>query len=287
MSILESGQGKSPDGIKVPSTESAFDSKLLERLKDLKPKFFEIMTRMRRTVERDIGFGSLTKLHYVESLESMIDLRETENGLVYPTPALGFEHDLPDLYYYKEMSNEELDASMPIDVLLDEEDKRRIVVMPETGGLSFPSLISIYQHREFRGDSKDVQLVEASDNVFEGMIAHQIARLFVFDRTYPWFITDFFESKGLLACQIKRAEGPESSVFRFGSEGTHDVIASLFGYQDQIIAKLQFMGRCTSAYAENPNTDPSLLPGLDRLLQTTDMKIEAVKKYGTGVIIPS
>lgn len=285
MSIPESGQGKNPDGIKVPSAESAFDSKLLERLKDLKPKFFEIMTRMRRTVERDIGFGSLPKLHYVESLESMIGLRETENELVYPTPPLGFTHDLDD---GTEMSYEELEAFIPVDEILNEEARNRIIVMPETGGLSFPSLISIYQHRDFRGDSQDEQLVEASDDVFEGLIAHQIARLFVFDHGgYPWFITDFFASKGLNSCRIVEDEEIDSSGFRFRSEGTHDVIASLFGYQDQVLAKLQFMRKCTSTYAENPNTGPSLLSGLYRLLQKTDMKIEAVEKYGTGVTIPS
>lgn len=278
MSIPELGQGKSPDGIKVPSAESAFDSKLLERLRNLKPNFMEIMSRMRRVVQKNIGFGSLPKLHYVESLESMRALRETENGLVYPTPPLGFTHDLDD---GTEMSDEELYAFIPVDEILNEEARNRIIVMPETGGLSLPLLISIYQHRDFRGDSKDVQLVEASDDVFEGMIAHQIATLFVSDRNYPWFITDFFASKGLNTCRIVEDEEIDSSGFRFGSEGTHDVIASLFGYQDQVLAKLQFMRKCTSAYAENINTDPSLLTGLDRLLQTTDMKIEAVEKYGT------
>lgn len=284
MSILESGQGKSPDGIKVPSTESAFDSKLLERLKDLKPKFFEIMTRMRRTVERDIGFGSLSKAHCVETIDMMFSLRDSEEGLVYPTPSQGYTHSLG--YNYEEMSHEELQSSMPTDETLSEDDRKRIIVLPETTR-PLPLVISIYQHPDFRGDSKDTLLIYAPDEVLEGLIAYNIASLFVFDRAYPWFITDFFESKGLLACQIKRAEGPKSSVFRFGSEGTHDVVASLFGYHDQILAKLQFMRRCASAYAENPNTDPSLLPGLVRLLQTTDMKIEAVKKYGTGVIIPS
>ena len=231
-----------------------FNAALRERLKPFVPKFLEIRDRF--GLGSDIGFGSLPEVHGAYTLGSVTTFAKTDQGLHYMVPGLLFAD------YAK----------------LDAKASEGILVMPDVTA-ERPRLISIYQRKGYHeGSAVEERLLTASDDVFVGIIAHELAHPLAEKPDKPDVVTKFLRRRR--DDFVKYADDPNGvDMFDLSDEAEFDVIASLYGYKDEILAKLRYAAACLSTYQGADDLDYSLTKTHGYAINETQARIKEVERY--------
>lgn len=214
-----------------------FDTVLLKRLRALSPRFVEIRTSM--GIGSEVGFGSFPAIHGKYSIGALGELGESDDSVLsYYRPGDFFGS------YLSPISGEE---------------QQRIIVEPDLAGANL-RLVSIYQPEKGTAtNDARVRLLSADNKIYEGVIAHELAHLYM-DGHYPL-------SQDILEILMKRRQDMSDCLkdmnldpleeFDATDEAEIDLIACSFGYKSAIIAKLLFVIGTLETYPRGDIDDVS------------------------------
>lgn len=268
MANLEIERDKSPYPPITTTSESQIDFLLLERLRNLIPTFLRIKNQMKP--DCNIGFGSLPQFHPDSFATGIMGPLKKTNG------DLLSQIDTEDGFFSEE-------------VKLTEIDKSGIIIMPNFKREN-PHIISLYQ-KSVGDKTVDQQLLNAPDEVIEGIIAHELAHLLVSDYRLPKsieiFLDERYNEKEEAYSRLKRPKkyGLKRYIkrnrkiynkFQLESEGVFDVAAALFGFKKQILAMLSFM---QSSVAAHDKIKSVAHPNTSSVLRQIKSRIKMVEKY--------
>ncbi|OGY90745.1 MAG: hypothetical protein A3B31_03745 [Candidatus Komeilibacteria bacterium RIFCSPLOWO2_01_FULL_53_11] len=217
--------------------------KLRERLSQLVPAFLEIRQKM--GFDDRIGFGFLEEVHSGGiSLGSLPTVKKLEGSRR--------KYSLPGL-----LGQETYET-------MTEEDKKNILIMPNPQHQG--KIVSVFDPSYDWGDGRK-RLINASDDLFIGVIAHELAHDFTFGSQLPKHIVDIL---------IKRLNNEHGITYKSwrgsGNEEEIDIIASLFGYKDQIIEKIDFMIERVQQYGPR-------FKNKERIIKELECRKQQVLKY--------
>lgn len=233
---------------------SEYNAALFERLRGFSPRFFDIRTKM--GIGENVGFGSTPKAHGVYSAGKLLVLTRYQNALVYPV-----EDFLETEYFYLK-------------------DKHIIISPQENNTLYF---LSMYQRKGYYEKKRpETKFLTASDDVYEGIAAHELAHiLHDLEKRVPSHIQKVLgqlDQDVTALIQQGKWEELRREYDLNGGEGRIDVIAALFGYKDQVLAKLYYMIECLRTYRElNEANHAEVLPS--EAIHICQARINEVLRY--------
>jgi hypothetical protein len=239
-------------------TTEKFNKNLLTKLKPLTPRFLAIRDSMGLGTE--VGFGFLPYSHSVYSMGQLplLEKDPKDGKLLYPVPNIFGVNYTPLTY----------------------EDRKQIVVMPDDQTPT-PRIVSIYQRKgwDARGVVEE-KLLTAPDEVIEGIIAHEMSHLIRDKTEKPEFVTRFIKQRereiDILALNHDRRLWEQ---FDETNEAEIDVIASMFGYKHQILAKIDYVIDCLRTYKGANDTSYSLFKSAGSAIEVMQIRAKEVKRY--------
>jgi hypothetical protein len=201
---------KTPEQLSDSEQKDQFRS----RIEQLVPIFLSAREKM--GINEDVGFGSLPRVHSGgDTLGCLPDIIETEAGKI--------EYSIPGL------------LTQTLTEELTEEQRKNIPIMPDLTKSRKGRIVSIYD--PYSEWDKDKKFGDIPDEVYVGVIAHELAHSFNSKTKFSQEMID--------ALQASLAEQYPSLKGKWGYDTTNeeamDLIAALFGYKEQIIAKIDFM----------------------------------------------
>lgn len=251
---------KGPQDEQYRAKVEKFDRTLSERLKGLTSDFLQIRETM--GIEDSVGFGFLPESHGVYSLGMLVDLKRGESGqLLYPAGGFG--------------------GFLPKYIPLTPEETSKIIIMPDIKAEQ-PFVVSVYQRKGWKENREiDEALLDASDDIYRGVIAHEIAHVFEGRIDAPTWIEEIREARNKDMTETlnypdwaKRLEDFDSS-----GEGAIDVIASRFGFKKEILEKLNYMIRCLGTYQGADDYDYSVFKSPGNAIRELRARIKEVERY--------
>lgn len=217
--MSESGQEQEFEqgqNLEIKSEIKKSEDPLRERLTQLVPVFLEIRKRM--GIKENIGFGFLPKVHGEGySLGSLPEITRSKKGKInYSVPkSFGIGADKEEL---------------------SEEEAKNILVMPKVskGKGNIVSIVDLFYEER---NTKMTNLMDAPDDVFVGIIAHELAHSYNSRSKFPPEISN------ILGKRYKKKFPDNTDGWRYDTHNEQeiDIITSLFGYKKQVIAKIDFM----------------------------------------------
>lgn len=244
---MRSFEGRSPE--QNPQDFLNPKEGLRERLRRMVPTFLEIRKRM--GIGENIGLGSLLAVHGEgHSLGALPEITSTKEGKI--------RYSVPGLFVAPALEHEELSA---------EEARKNILVMPRSAKRD-KLIVSIYDPREELDAEKEfAHLSDASDDLFAGIIAHELAHTYTAKTKFPPEVQDAMQKR-------RKKEFPdERGNWRYdGSEEETDLIAALFGYKKQVIEKNTFMIDRLKKHGPH-------LRGKERMLQLLERRKKQIIEY--------
>jgi len=236
-----------------------FDSALSERLRGLTSDFLQIREAM--GMGNNVGFGFLPECHSVYSLGILVGLKRDLSGqLLYPGESFG--------------------GFLPKYIPFTPDDASRMTIMPVLNAEP-PYIVSIYQRKGWKeGLEIEEALLEATNGVYRGAIAHEITHMFERGVNPPVWLEEVREARNRdMNEALNYPDWPDRlDEFDFSGEGVIDIIASRFGFKKEILEKLNYMIRCVSNY-EGAGDFDSVLKTPGRALLELRARIKEVERY--------
>ncbi|MCX6760413.1 MAG: hypothetical protein NTW46_03680 [Candidatus Nealsonbacteria bacterium] len=196
--------------------EEERDDRFRERLAQLVPSFLEIRVKM--GVKEDVGFGYLPKFHSEGiSLGGLPDIKRTKKGDI--------EYSVQGRFLQIRQEK------------LAKEEEKNILVTPKHLERK-QRIVSIHDpHEEWDTKGEFPHLIDATDDVFVGLIAHELTHSYNSKSKLP------LEVRSVLEKRYKDNDPGSKYKWRYDTsdEEEMDIIASSFGYKDQVVANLDFM----------------------------------------------
>jgi len=192
------------------------ESRFHERMEQFVPTFLEIREKM--GIKDDIGFGYLPEFHSEGiSLGGLPDIKRTKKGDI--------EYSVQGWLLQIEQEK------------LAKEEEKNILVMPKH--LEHKQrIVSIHDpHEKWDTKGEFPHLIDAPDDVFIGLIAHELAHSYNSRSKLPPEVRSILEKR----YKDNRPGSKYKWSYDTHDEEEMDVIASLFGYKDQVVANLDFM----------------------------------------------
>jgi len=203
-------------------TFEEFEGRFHERLVRLAPTFLDVRKKM--GIKDNVGFGYLPETHRSESsLGALPAIKKDEKGKIRYSIA-GFL------------------GPGRVFIDLSEKDEKNILVMPVApkSSESEQAIVSICDDWEEWDKNQSPfadNLINAPDDVFIGLIAHELAHSYGSESKFPPEIRSILENRHReIYPEIKREWRYDTT-----DEEEIDIIASLSGYKEQVIAKIDFM----------------------------------------------
>lgn len=182
-----------------------------ERMEQLVPTFLEVREKM--GIGKEVGFGYLREVHRdSHSLGTLPEIKKTRQGRI--------KYSVPGSFGKVHQEN------------LPEEERKNILVMPK--GERKQRVVSVCDPYE-DWDAKLANLIDAPDDIFIGIIAHELAHTFNSKTKFT------LEVRNILENRHRKNGGKEKWNYNTNNEEETDIIASLFGYKKEVIAKIDFM----------------------------------------------
>jgi len=206
-----------------PIDYQEFKTNLRERLVRLTPAFHEV--RQSLGIGEEIGLGFVERVHEGSGSDSFGAFPKLKGAKLNRLRITA-----PGLFVGEE------------DVQLTQRDIDNIVVMPN---LDLPNkrIVSIFQDNPYENNN----LLEASDAVFVGLMAHEIAHRYDgAERRLPAYVQQVLKQRrrNIRKEQKEKAQSgePVNKNHSFADhEAEIDIIASLMGYRTEIVAKLDYV----------------------------------------------
>lgn len=238
-----------------------FDEALLKRLKNFTPTFL----KMRQTMELDgtVGFASFPESHGVYEMGILPDLKKRDDKLYYQVR--GF--------------------LLPEEELVTPKVVQRILVMPDLSKRTH-RIVSIYQRKGWHENGEiEERLLKAPDEVFIGVIAHELSHMFEFGIKKPKFLTDFEKGKGEEIEKFVEKNCPEGIINTQGlvEQSMMDITASLFGFKNAVLAKNKYLKECLSTYDGADDTSYSFMKAPGTCIEEINLRTKAVLNYSARV----
>lgn len=225
--------------------ESLEHKNIRERLERLVPVFLEIRAQM--GVGENIGFGSLREVHGEErTLGSLPDIRRSKKGEI--------KYSIPG--FLGQVQQEPLSS----------EEAKNILVMPKPSGKR-ERIVSIYDPDEDLGERIE-SLVDAPDEIIIGLIAHELAHSYDAKTKFPSKILSVLEKLH----KEEQLDSKDKWKYDTTNEPEIEIIAALFGYKEQIIAKIDFM-------LNRLNQFGPYLRGKQYMIESLEFRKQQVIKY--------
>jgi len=206
-----------------------------ERMEQLVPTFLEIREKM--GAGEDVGFAYLPEV--IEggiSSGSLPRISRKKNGRI----------ECDSMGFFMSVSKKEL----------PEEREKDIFVMPKDSARK-KRVVSIAD--PFDEYYEGPKLLEASDDVFVGLIAHELAHSYNTKTKFPP------EIRAVLEKRYKDNDPDSKYKWQYDThdEEEMDVLAALFGYKDQVVARLDFMLDRMSRMAPHFRNKDYIIKGLE------------------------
>lgn len=254
------------DNLQRVEQSGKFETRLLERLQTLTPKFLAIRQKM--GIGENVGFAMLPDAHGVFSLGRLVDAQQEGERTFY--------NNTVDF----------LSGGGKVSA-----DPEYVIVKP--GDTPDSSMVSLFQRKGWREKGAiEERILIAPDEVLEGVIAHEFAHvierwaeqpdeasgrvpesvksfLLQEEADYQTDYKNAFESGAIFL--------PDNGSGRF--EGNIDVIAALMGYKQQVLAKLEYMISCLLTYQDAHDTRPGGFKSAGRAIEESRKRIAKVDKY--------
>lgn len=264
----------SPRSYVMTEQDQSFKIELVDRLRLLAPKFLEIRQKM--GVAEEIGLASLPLAHegYTSNMVTTIEI-----------------DSLGDVRYGTQIN---FGLGMGKELLPSDGSEGAIVVMPQENGKQMKA-VSIYQRRFYPlpkfslEENKfiipslyqpEVRLVTASEQVFEGFFAHELAHCLV-DGGYklPEYIEDVLMQRRQEAKTLSEKEYERySQEFDSTDHSEIDIIAALFGYKEQVLAQLQYVIDGLKTYPASDRRGEIHTSPLDAI-KSLEIRMSEVRRY--------
>jgi hypothetical protein len=223
---------------------------LKAKLLDLVPNFLEIRAKMR--VGTEVGFGFLPLANQDPTAAALPPVFKRGGELYYTIPFLF------------EMEN----------IKLTDKEAENLLVFPSMRK-GHSRVVSIYQ---WGGKTVDPMLLGAGVKVFEGLIAHELAHIHLMKKHPIPLVGRFLKlrEKDMGKANPDRFE----EEFDWTDEATADVVAGLFGYKKQIIAKINYMTRFLQNRKEylKKDLEPWSTP-IDEVISGLRIRLKEVRRY--------
>ncbi|MCK4730329.1 MAG: hypothetical protein KAT28_03345 [Candidatus Aenigmarchaeota archaeon] len=245
------------------------DQQLIERLEKYGGNFEQI--RACFNLEDRIGFGSLPNAHNVYSLGMLIDVFGARDGRLGYSDNQGF---------------------FPEKGILPEDEAARIIISPNTSK-DKPYLVSVYQKKGWwDGDSFEPRILGVPDLVLDGLVAHELSHWVKEYGQLPVNVQRVLKQRE--QDFIKLCKDASEYAGKFGreaywdfmdqyytptnGEADIDIIASLYGYKEEVIAKIDYTTECLKTY-NGPDEDTQYVTPKQAIQQMEFHKKE-VQRYG-------
>ena len=245
------------------------DQKLIERLEEYRSNFEQIRSRF--GLDDRIGFGSLPNAHSVYSLGMLVDVFGTRGDELGYSDNQGF---------------------FPESVVLPEEESARVIVYPNTSKEKL-HVVSVYQKKGWWDkDSFEPRVLEVSDLVLDGLVAHELSHWVKEYGQLPERVQEVLKQRELGFIQL--CHNASEHARKFGQEAYWDfmnqhhvstngeadidIIASLYGFKEGVIAKIDYTMECLRAY-NGPDEDPQYETPKQAIKQL-EFRKKDVQRYG-------
>ena len=201
-----------------PEEEPEREGRFCERLKNLAPAFIEIRERM--GIGESVGFGYLPEVHSEgQSLGALPEIKRMKSGDI----EYSVTGRLQQTYWEK----------------LPKEKEINIIVPPKYLGRRSKIVSVCDPYAKWDTSGEFSSLIDASDDVYIGIIAHELAHTYTSKSKFSPEVRKVLSDR----CKKEFPDTAEKWKWQYdvNDEQEVDIIASLFGYKDQIIAKIDFM----------------------------------------------
>jgi hypothetical protein len=227
---------------------------LLNRLIKFKPRFLDIRTRM--GLDNSVGFGSVPKAHGAYTAGRLLVLEKQHGLLFYPVENL-FEMDYYSL------------------------NKEYVVIPPE--GNDQLKFLSVFQRKGYlEGLPPENKLLTASDEIYEGITAHELGHVIKdLDNRLPEPIQKVLGQIDDDVFKLMQQNNWDkiANEYDLSGEAAVDIIASLYGFKPQILAKLYYMIDCLKQYKGSNDTSSSFFVPPGKAIQVCNARINEVLRY--------
>lgn len=234
-----------------------FDEALLKRLKNFVPSFLKMRQIM--GLDETVGFASFPDSHGVYEIGVLPYLRKRGDKLYYQVH--GF------LFAEEELATPEV--------------VQRILVMPDLSKRPH-RIVSIYQRKGWNENGEiEERLLKAPNEVFIGVIAHELSHMFEFGIKKPKFLTDFEKEKGKEIKKFVEKNCP-NGILNTGlleEQCMTDITASLFGFKDAVLAKNKYLKECLSTYNGADDTSYSFMKAPGTCIEEISLRTKAVLNF--------
>jgi hypothetical protein len=224
--------------------------KLRAKLLDLVPNFLEIRAKMR--VGTAVGFGFLPLANQGPTAAALPPVFKRGGELYYTIPFLF------------EMEN----------IKLTDKEAENLLVFPSMRK-GHSRIVSIYQ---WGNKTVDPMLLRAGVKVFEGLIAHELAHIHLMKKPPIPLVKRFLRLRGEDMKRADESSNPDME-FDYTDEAVADVVAGLFGYKDQIVAKINYMMRSLEKRKGNRKPIDSLTKPTGELIKELKVRLKEVRRY--------
>lgn len=242
------------------SREDLFNAELKARLSILTPNFVAIREAMGITSE--VGLGFFPQLHekYCLGLLPLLERRGNSGRLYYPTPGLFFGGDY---------------------IPMTRQDRTHMVLMPDDN-IEKPSIVSIYQKApEGIQETVEEKLLNAPDIVYEGIMAHELAHMFEGRIQPPGFVANFLDQRMTTIEDMSvdpQRQGQVLTEYDLTHEAAMDTVAAMFGFRQQVLAKLVYLLECLKTYPGANNRGYSLFKTAGNAIEELELRIKEVTR---------
>jgi hypothetical protein len=246
------------------------DQRLLERLSGYKDRFASI--RQTFGLDDDIGFGSLPNAHDAYCMGVLLPVVSVKAK----SPVYVCDDSLLPLFCEKFL--------FPLD------EAARIIIGPRYSGKT-PHLVSVYQKKSWWDRLEfEKKLLSVPDSVLDGLIAHEFSHwvkehgalcskardaLKVRESEYASFIKNP-EMRARKHCADSYSIYTHWYHVFTNSEADIEIIASLYGFKDAVISKIEYMIDCLKRY-KGPNSDSFYITPKQAIKQYKFRKMEVLK----------
>jgi cation transport regulator ChaB len=199
--------------------------------------------RNRFQLDDEIGFGSLPQAHSVYSLGMLVGVYQATNGVIVYSDSRGLFREY---------------------VVLPENERERVIISPDFRNKK-PHILSIYQKKGWwdNGNDFESKVLTVSNQVLSGVAAHEFSEYLKEYGTLPQEIRDVLRKKeddfkNLCneASAYARKSGKKDDWSKFmdkhhvstNGEDDIDVIAGLFGFREEVLAKIDYVIECLKNY---------------------------------------
>ena len=244
------------------------DQRLIERLRKYQGTFRQIRSRF--GLDDGIGFGSLPNAHSVYSLGMLVDVfRSRTNNLGY-------------------FDNQGLNSEA---VILPEDQSARVLVYPDTSK-ERPHVVSVYQKKGWwDGISFEPRVMSVPDLVLDGVVAHELSHWVKEYGELPERVQEVLKQREHDFIQLCHDASKHAKRFRretyfdfmnqhhisTNGEADIEIIASLYGFREAVIAKIDYVIGCLRTYT-GPDEHPQLVTPKQAIEQMEFRKKE-VQRY--------